>query len=75
MGEMGRVVENTDHQKMKAIGRRIKLDGEPDSRKREEAILLSKIEDKERELDRHQAHIESLIRAEADQLLEIEMFR
>mmetsp|Transcript_34787 Transcript_34787/g.73368 ORF Transcript_34787/g.73368 Transcript_34787/m.73368 type:complete len:131 (+) Transcript_34787:74-466(+) len=72
--EMNRLAKDTERQKLKAIGRRMKLEhhSSEDALRREEAILMSRIESKEKEREEFSSYTASLGKAEREQLEEIE---
>ena len=67
--QMKRLAKNTERQKLKAIGRRVRLENNSED---EEELLHSKIKAKEHELQEFDHYIASLERAEGEQLAEIE---
>ena len=69
---MNKLAKETERGKLKSIGQRMKLESSSseDAVRREEAMLLSKIEAKEKE--EFARYIASLERANGEQLVEIE---
>ncbi|KAL7553968.1 hypothetical protein ACHAWF_017326 [Thalassiosira exigua] len=73
---MDRLAKDTERQKLKAIGRRIKLDASSEAaRREEEEAMLAKIQAKEREMEEFASYMASLKSAQREQLAEIEKLR
>mmetsp|Transcript_28502 Transcript_28502/g.68600 ORF Transcript_28502/g.68600 Transcript_28502/m.68600 type:complete len:131 (+) Transcript_28502:116-508(+) len=71
--EMNRLADSREREKLKAIGRRVKLEhNSEDALRREEELLLSKIKAKENEMGEFSSYLASLEHAEGEQMVEIE---
>lgn len=65
------IAEDTERQKLRTIGLRMKLDDMQRDTQKATSILQSRIKEKEKELDRYQTQLESLLRTDAYQRNEI----
>ena len=72
--DMRRLAKDTERQKLKAIGRRARLEhySSQEALRKEEALLLSKVADREKDMADLCSYEQSLERAEAEQLAELE---
>ena len=74
-----RLASDVERQRLRAIGRRVKLnqdssssESSEDALRREEAMLLERIEAKEGEMEEFSSYLDSLERAEREQMAEID---
>lgn len=72
--ELSTLSKTVDDEKFKAIGQRNQLEREDDNLRQERIILSNQIRDKQKELHRYQAELESLQVIETDQINYLETF-
>jgi len=70
-----KAVQNVDHEKLKAIGWRTKLENEYNQRAAQDTYLRTLLKEKQSELDRLQSQYEGLVRIEAQQQAQMQKLR
>ena len=73
--KLNNLAKIVNHEKLKAIGQRMKGEREEGNIQTQKQFLHEQIAEKQEELDRYQSHLDSLKAIEAQQINELEIFK